>query len=695
TNVLLANEESHLARGVKGDYLMYRGVIDPRFRLLCYDFDDILFRTDADIMQMRVLPELDRLLGHPEILPQYYGVLLEMIETVFSKEVFDPMVENLLGDWVWPEVVEEVIAFADGRRANVLNQIPSEYTYSAPSIGVADNGTFPLPDGVRLNEILAINETVMAVGTTYPDMIELYNGSDVAVDLGGMSISDDAALPTKFVFAAGTMIEPGGYLTLNGGAPVVTVQGVFLGFSLNGEGETVTLFDSAGAIVDTVTFGFQLADHSVGRVGAGGVWRLGRPTPGASNVPVLQGNGAGVRINEWMARSEFRANDDFLELYNPSSRPVSLGGFYLDDRPFLVPHYHGPHRLPPLSFIAPGGYLAFEADGNASFGPDHLNFALSSWRDWIGLFDANARPVDTVFSQFLTTDVSEGRTEDGGTMISLLPIPTPGGPNVLSETDLALLESLRITEIFYHSPSNPGLEFVELRNIGDSVIPLGGVRLSEGVNFTFGSIDLPPGAYVVVVRDLAVFQAVYGMNIPVAGVYSGKLSNGGEEVALVLPGSDSSILRFDYNDNWFPTTDGGGNSLQILDSRAEPASWDAAGSWVASSLVGGTPGGDINGVVPPRFLGLTVLSDFASEDGEVATLRFWRYGSDAVTIPLEVGGTAAPGTDFSGIPSTVQIPAGESFFELEVVALDDSELESVETVVVSLGTVPGFEIPND
>ncbi|GAH83590.1 unnamed protein product, partial [marine sediment metagenome] len=77
-------------------------------------------------------------------------------------------------------------------------------------------------------------------------------------------------------------------------------------------------------------------------------------------------------------------------------------------------------------------------------------------------------------------------------------------------------DNLRITEMMYHpqdtgDPNNdPNAEFIELKNIGmESTINLALVRFTEGIHFTFPSVELGPGDYVLVVKDQAVFASRY------------------------------------------------------------------------------------------------------------------------------------------------------------------------------------------
>ena len=68
---------------------------------------------------------------------------------------------------------------------------------------------------------------------------------------------------------------------------------------------------------------------------------------------------------------------------------------------------------------------------------------------------------------------------------------------------------------------------------------------------------LAPGAFVVICRDRAAFQAQFGASVPLApGVFTGTLDNGGERIAFQPPPPwDVNILNFDYDPDWYPSTE--------------------------------------------------------------------------------------------------------------------------------------------
>ena len=158
-------------------------------------------------------------------------------------------------------------------------------------------------------------------------------------------------------------------------------------------------------------------------------------------------------------------------------------------------------------------------------------------------------------------------------------------------------ENLRVTEIMYHpqsqtGPAEPNEEFIELTNIGTEKINLNLVKFTNGIDFTFPSVELAPGEYIVVVQDKSAFEARYGTQINIAGQYSGRLANGGERIQLE-DAIGQTILDFSYKDGWYDGTDGQGYSLVIIDPfNPDPASWDDKDSWRAGTNIGGSPGRD-------------------------------------------------------------------------------------------------------
>jgi hypothetical protein len=166
-------------------------------------------------------------------------------------------------------------------------------------------------------------------------------------------------------------------------------------------------------------------------------------------------------------------------------------------------------------------------------------------------------------------------------------------------------QSLRISEIMYHplatgNVNDPNTEYIELTDVGSENINLNLVRFSRGVDFTFPSVDLAPGQYLLVVKDIPAFEARYGVGLPIVGPYTGSLSNAGERIEL-LDAAGRTIHNFEYRDDWYDLTDGFGFSLTLRDPvHADPNALSDKGLWRPSAEVGGSPGfGDAGSVPEP------------------------------------------------------------------------------------------------
>jgi hypothetical protein len=148
--------------------------------------------------------------------------------------------------------------------------------------------TRPVPK-VVINEFMASNsKTVKDEYGEADDWVELYNAGLEAVDLGGRHFTDSLSNRTKFQFPAGTVIPSGGRLIL--WLDDQPSQGPrHLPFKLSATGEQLGLFDTSDnnlLPIDTLTFGVQTTDVSMGRPcdGRPGLVVQPRPTPGLPNA---------------------------------------------------------------------------------------------------------------------------------------------------------------------------------------------------------------------------------------------------------------------------------------------------------------------------------------------------------------------------------------------------------------------------
>ncbi len=232
--------------------------------------------------------------------------------------------------------------------------------------------------------------------------------------------------------------------------------------------------------------------------------------------------------------------------------------------------------------------------------------------------------------------------------------------SALNETTFAVgpvAESLRISEIMYH-PADPNTEYIELTNIGAETISLRLAKLIRGLEFTFGDVTLTPGGHVLVVEDLAAFEAAYGEGLPIAGQYAGKLDNAGERIEL-QDAAGRTIHKFSYSDGWYDVTDGMGFSLTVKDpASGDPNALEEKSAWRPSAHEGGSPGFDdsgdvvelgavvINEVMPDAAGGLGDWIELHNTTDEAINVGGWFVSDDAdelIRYEIAEGTIMAPG----------------------------------------------------
>ncbi len=145
----------------------------------------------------------------------------------------------------------------------------------------------------------------------------------------------------------------------------------------------------------------------------------------------------------------------------------------------------------------------------------------------------------------------------------------------------------RVSELMYHPPDSTvaevaagfgdaaAFEYIELVNIGDVAIDL----TERGVHGRHRRHDrrrrtppLAPGERCSWSQISAAYAMRYDTGVRILGTFSGKLDNAGEQLKLV-DANNEKVLDFVYDDNWYPSTDGDGHSLEIVDEDALVTAW--------------------------------------------------------------------------------------------------------------------------
>jgi hypothetical protein len=85
----------------------------------------------------------------------------------------------------------------------------------------------------------------------------------------------------------------------------------------------------------------------------------------------------------------------------------------------------------------------------------------------------------------------------------------------------------------------------------------------------------------------------------------------------------------------------------------------------------------------------------AAEAGlDPGVLTITRSGSTAapLLVHYSISGTATAGSDYAALAGTITIPAGQSSATITIAPIDDTAVEGVETVVVTVSADPAYEV---
>ena len=204
-----------------------------------------------------------------------------------------------VGLWSPDEVVLDSITYGeqitDTSYGRYTDGTDNWYFMSDFTPGTTNTNPNPGPGEVELyiNEFMASNDfAVPGPQGDFPDWIEVYNAGDEAVMLGGYYMSDDLSDPEAMyqipdTYPDSVTVAAGGFIVFY--ANKDTAWSVLnLNFKLSGGGEQVGLWDPNQNVLDSLSYGDQIADTSYGRYtdGTDNWFMMPDFTPGATNIYV-------------------------------------------------------------------------------------------------------------------------------------------------------------------------------------------------------------------------------------------------------------------------------------------------------------------------------------------------------------------------------------------------------------------------
>jgi PKD repeat protein len=296
-------------------------------------------------------------------------------------------------------------------------------------------------------------------------------------------------------------------------------------------------------------------------------------------------------LNDPLPAGNWHANYTFRHIHTQSTRTASFGGGAtggLDDRfDFILFSDDVLSGENGVNYI-PNSCIAFGNDGN------HFNSAL---------IDLPVNP-----------NIPDSVTNALYYMSDHLPVIC----DIRVENPVPLhVPELVITEIMYDPPGIDILEYIEIYNNSNLPANLEGCYFSDGIEFTFPSIEMQPGEFIVVSRLQQDMYDVFG--IESLQWTSGTLANAGELIRLKGSGGNTIDSVFYLpSAPWPVQPNGQGPSLVLCNPNV---SNELGVNWMASYHFAGLDGSGNSLYGTPGFSECTFppLAYFSADLQEVAT----------------------------------------------------------------------------
>jgi hypothetical protein len=155
--------------------------------------------------------------------------------------------------------------YFEAENSNAAVFLPARAEYEYYSLTASTTGA-PTAGEIVINEFMASNTSgITNESGKYPDWIELYNTTAKTLDLSSMYLTDDFSNTTKSSFLSGTTIAPHSYLTILADEGTTSSSVIHAAFKLSASGEKIMLSNGAGVVIDSVSFGAQTDNISLGR----------------------------------------------------------------------------------------------------------------------------------------------------------------------------------------------------------------------------------------------------------------------------------------------------------------------------------------------------------------------------------------------------------------------------------------------
>lgn len=305
----------------------------------------------------------------------------------------------------------------------------------------ADNATdnSPIADlediTLRINEFSTSNtQTLADKDGDFVGWVEIYNYGSKAVSLEGLSLSDKEDKPDKWFFPD-IEIEKDGYLVVflsDKGTEYKSGEELHADFSLSNKDDSIGIY-CGEEIVTKCDIVELISNLSFGYAENGKYLYFPKATPGKENT--IAGfdkiGSADMCKEKEIVISELcmisRTSDDYIELYNPTDKPVSLSSYRLSDSP----KFSKSIKLETEVQIRPDSYYTIRCDDFTKFDGNetYVDMGLNRYGEEIYIFNEDGVVVDSIEYTSSADGYTCGRNIKGDTSLVYFESETPSRAN--------------------------------------------------------------------------------------------------------------------------------------------------------------------------------------------------------------------------------------------------------------------------
>ena len=483
------------------------------------------------------------------------------------------------------------LSAGDSNSVSVLMNSLSSKTYSIISKVIFSNDedtsnnskyfSFTVtPPGNNYNDIV-INEIMYAPSSGEPEWIEIYNRSSAAINLKGLSVSDN--LTKVKVIQNNFNLDASSYLIISKDSSILNFYNVGSQIivstfpSLNNTGDAVVIKDSLNVVLDSLEYlpgwGGSTGGKSLERISInesstiqsnwGTSQSLKKATPGKVNSITPKNNDLKIL--------SFKPEKDFAIIGESINFQIKIKNAGLSPpNNFQILFYKDLNK----DSIPQPNELISNLSGNSIQPNDSAIYTVSTnnFENGVNSFIAKINFTDDedTTNNFAITKISAAQINEG-------------------RNDIVINE-------FMYAPTSPQPEWIEIFNRSDKIINLKNYKIADEndtVVVVKNSITLNPKEYFVITKDSSIIN-YYNLKSKFIKASFPTLNNSGDRIILI-DSLNRTIDSLEYLFTW-----GGSNGKSLERKEADSLSTNSS-NWATSvSPFKATPG-EINSVTQKDF----------------------------------------------------------------------------------------------